>query len=134
MKKSLILMLVAALVIVGCSTPKPAPKPILPKAPPDKRVAISPALQNAIQVVKISGAREQGGYYGVHITLQNTTQALVKISYRMKWLDDTGAAVNLPSVSSNPWLLFPGEASALSITSPTPLARDFNMEIFEAGP
>lgn len=126
-------MMMAALALAGCKT-EPEPKQIVVLKPqPDSRITFSPGLHNAIQLVRVTAGRGPGGFYNVQINLQNISKELQRISYTVVWVDEAGEVLHLPPGPVLPWTLMKGEVTSLTVTAPTPQARDFRMEFFEIG-
>lgn len=131
MIRSIICVFFAAIFLGGCTTKFESPAvTVLPSAPADKRVVISPALRNVVQVVQISDGRQSSGYYGVHVTLQNITRERKRVAYRLHWYDEKGEPISLPEVPAQPWTMFPGEVSPLIIAPQSPQVRNFSIEIY----
>ncbi len=133
MKRITIFLLFLVLAVAGCKStvkrpesPKAAARPA---AITDRRVVVEPALTNWIRLLKVD-ASAAGRFMRVEIDVQNAAPTVQRFSYGIDWLDDKGAFIE--SSRGVPWTLRPGEASALVISAPSPLAKDFRAKFFEA--
>lgn len=135
MKRIIVFLLFVTLAVAGCkSTSKrpEAPKVAVPKAITDPRVVMEPAVTNWLRILKVD-ASTAGRFMRVEIDVQNGSRTLQRFSYGIDWLDAKGDLIEGVSSRGAPWTLQAGEASALIITSPTPLAKDFRAK-FVANP
>ncbi len=94
-------------------------------APQDRRVTVSPDLGSDVWVTDVRMARGFSQHYTMQANVVNNTGDVVRMEYRVDWLDGDGCAI--PSVVST-WL--PMSAAArevvpLAATAPSPDAVDF---------
>lgn len=93
--------------------------------PMDRRVTVAPDLGTAVWITDIRMAKGTSSHYTLQANVVNNTEGVVRMEYRVDWLDSTGSV--LPSVVST-WL--PMSAAArevvpLQATAPSPDAVDF---------
>ncbi len=93
--------------------------------PLDRRVTVSPDLGAAVWVTDVRLSKTVSSHYTMQANIVNNTDSVVRIEYRVDWLDDLGNAI--PSVVST-WI--PSSAAArevvpLQATAPSPEAVDF---------
>jgi uncharacterized protein YcfL len=126
-------LLLALLVLAGCSSPAPSPaEPARPAAKPadkqlaDKRVTVDPALAGILQVVKVRDMSATQGYLKFQVDVQNLTSSAKTIIYQVDWLDADGASLGI-TMEQPPCTLFPKETLPLAIAAPAPIARDIHI-------
>ena len=132
MKPLIYLTLLGAALLAGCGAPKqPAKPPVQSQAPADKRVALSPPLQGVLQILRVHSQSASGGYLQAEITVKNLSKKLCRVSYNVQWLGSKDETLRLP-MTVVPWALLGGETSSMTLTAPSPMARDFRLEFVPA--
>jgi uncharacterized protein YcfL len=124
-------------------SPPPAPPPLQqparPAAPPapapatDKRVVIDPSLAQALHAVKVQSSLGAEGYLKVQVDVENRSEAPLRFSYSMEWLDGNGAVLPLAGNGFLDWMLRAHETSSIGVTAPTPTAKDFRITFLGRG-
>jgi len=134
-KRLLFLMSACALLAAGgCGTSTPAPEnPLQTQAQVsvDKRVTLSPTLKGVFQVTRVDAPAVLAGYSQVRITVRNLSKQPRRIGINAQWLGGNGDVLPL-SFAMPPWALMGGETSSLTLTSPSPLVKDFRVEFVPA--
>ena len=97
--------------------------------PMDRRVTVSPSLGTAVWVTDVRLAKAPSSHFTLQANVVNNTDGVMRMEYRVDWLDATGSAI--PSVVST-WL--PMSAAArevvpLQATAPSPQAVDFRLYV-----
>ena len=82
--------LIGALLFVGCKATN--------VPPPDRRVTIAPDLGTSIYVTDVRLAKEPSSHFTLQANVVNNTEGVIRMEYRVDWLDATGSAI--PSVVS----------------------------------
>lgn len=93
--------------------------------PMDRRVTVAPDLGNAVWVTDVRMAKGASSHYTLQANVVNNTGGVIRMEYRVDWLDSTGSA--LPSVVSTwmPMSAAAREVVPLQATAPSPDAVDF---------
>ena len=115
--------LVAALVglVAGC---------ISYHTPPlDRRVTVSPDLGTAVWVTDVRLTKGPSSHFTLQANVANNTDGVMRMEYRVDWLDATGSAI--PSVVSTwqPMSAAAREVVPLQATAPLPAAVDFRLYV-----
>ena len=115
--------LVAALVglVAGC---------ISYHTPPlDRRVTVSPDLGTAVWVTDVRLTKGPSSHFTLQANVVNNTDGVMRMEYRVDWLDATGSAI--PSVVSTwqPMSAAAREVVPLQATAPSPAAVDFRFYV-----
>ena len=97
--------------------------------PMDRRVTVSPDFGSAVWVTDIRLAKGVSSHYTLQANVVNNTDDLVRMEYRVDWLDATGSAI--PSVVSTwqPMSAAAREVVPLQATAPSPDAVDFRFYV-----
>ena len=93
--------------------------------PMDRRVTVSPYLGTAVWVTDVRLAKGPSSHFTLQANVVNNTSGVMRMEYRVDWLDATGTAI--PSVVST-WLPMSAaarEVVSLQATAPSPEAVDF---------
>jgi hypothetical protein len=135
LKRLICLMPTCALLAAGgCGTSTPSPEnPLQTQAQvsSDKRVTLSPALKGVLVVTRVETPAASSGYSQVRITVRNLSKQPRRININVQWLGGNGDVLPLP-YALPPWPLLGGETSPLTLTAPSPLAKDFRAEFVPA--
>ena len=134
MKTKLAALAIALLAFAGCTTVNTVQnaEPVGHKKPvADKRVITDDSLNRAVSVVGLNTAMGNGGFLQVQVEVQNTTRLQQAFTYRVEWYDEYSMLINLPTYTAIPVTLQGMEDTKLSITSPTPRAKDFRIKFLE---
>ena len=127
--------LLALLLLAACAphlSRNAAPVPPAEKKP-DKRVILDPALSGNLRVAAVRTLTGPDGILQFQVNVQNLSPAATAITYQIDWLDRDGRSLGIDSEVLR-WLLLPRETAPLTMTAPTPLARDFRLMFRPRGP
>jgi len=93
--------------------------------PMDRRVTVAPDLGVAVWVTDVRLAKGPSSHFTMQANVVNNTEYVVRMEYRVDWLDATGSAI--PSVVSTwqPMSAAAREVVPLQATAPSPEAVDF---------
>jgi len=93
--------------------------------PMDRRVTVAPDLGTAVWVTDVRLAKGPSSHFTMQANVVNNTEYVVRMEYRVDWLDATGSAI--PSVVSTwqPMSAAAREVVPLQATAPSPEAVDF---------
>ena len=113
--------LIGALLFAGCKATN--------VPPPDRRVTIAPDLGTSIYVTDVRLAKEPSSHFTLQANVVNNTEGVIRMEYRVDWLDATGSAI--PSVVSTwqPMSAAAREVVSLQATAPSPDAVDFRFYV-----
>ena len=119
-RKSIIVAVLAALA-AGCISYHTPPM--------DRRVTVSPDLGTAVWVTDVRLAKGPSSHFTLQANVVNNTSGVVRMEYRVDWLDATGSAI--PSVVSTwqPMSAAAREVVPLQATAPSPEAVDFRFYV-----
>jgi uncharacterized protein YcfL len=124
--KFIVSLLAMLLFFVGCATsPAPKPAPVAEKAP-DKRVILDPALRGILNVLSVHTETGGDSILKFQVDMQNLTPAPQALVYQIDWLDKDGLSLGI-RYNDLHWLLLPHENGPLTMTAPSPLAKDFRL-------
>jgi uncharacterized protein YcfL len=136
MKTNLLLAVIAALAVAGCQTSVNTVEPTYPIAPqqviPNSQIITAPYLNRGVHVFAVHSALGAGGFLKVQLEVENLTYSRQPFTYKVKWLDQNGMAIELPTSTPIPMTLEGRERSSITIISPTPLSRDFRIQFLHA--
>ena len=97
--------------------------------PMDRRVTVAPNLGTAVWVTDVRLAKGPSSHFTLQANVVNNTDGVVRMDYRVEWLDATGMVI--PSVVST-WQPIAAAARAvipLQATAPVPEAVDFRFYV-----
>lgn len=122
--------------LAGCrSTTVNTVEPAVPTAQramlADQRVQTDPSLAKAVRVVGLSTATDVEGFLKVQVEVQNTTRSRRQFTYRVQWFDPRGMIIDTPTAVATPRALEGRETAYITVTAPTPQARDFRILFLE---
>lgn len=126
MKKGMLVLLAALCACVGC---------ISYHTPPvDRRVTVAPGLGTAVWVTDVRLTKAQSQHYTFQANVVNNTEGVVRMEYKIVWLDANGAEI--PSVVSTwqPISAAARDVVSLTATAPAPEAVDFRFYVQAARP
>ncbi len=116
----------AAILLTGC---------VATMTPPmDRRITVAPDLGTAVWVTDVRLTKAQSLHYTFQANVVNNTPGVVRMEYRVVWLDANGAEI--PSVVST-WQPMSAAARGvvgLTATAPAPEAVDFRFYVQAARP
>ena len=97
--------------------------------PMDRRVTVAPDLGAAVWVTDVRLAKGPSSHFTLQANVVNNTSGVVRMEYRVDWLDATGSAI--PSVVSTwqPMSAAAREVVPLQATAPSPEAVDFRFYV-----
>ena len=97
--------------------------------PMDRRVTVAPDLGVAVWVTDVRLAKGPSSHFTMQANVVNNTEYVVRMEYRVDWLDATGSAI--PSVVSTwqPMSAAAREVVPLQATAPSPEAVDFRFYV-----
>ena len=97
--------------------------------PMDRRVTVAPDLGAAVWVTDVRLAKGPSSHFTLQANVVNNTGGVVRMEYRVDWLDATGSAI--PSVVSTwqPMSAAAREVVPLQATAPSPEAVDFRFYV-----
>ena len=97
--------------------------------PMDRRVTVAPDLGTAVWVTDVRLAKGPSSHFTLQANVVNNTGGVVRMEYRVDWLDATGSAI--PSVVSTwqPMSAAAREVVPLQATAPSPEAVDFRFYV-----
>ena len=97
--------------------------------PMDRRVTVSPDLGTAVWVTDVRLAKGPSSHFTLQANVVNNTDGVVRMEYRVDWLDATGSAI--PSVVSTwrPMSAAAREVVPLQATAPSAEAVDFRFYV-----
>ena len=97
--------------------------------PMDRRVTVAPDLGTAVWVTDVRLAKGPSSHFTLQANVVNNTSGVVRMEYRVDWLDATGSAI--PSVVSTwqPMSAAAREVVPLQATAPSPEAGDFRFYV-----
>ena len=121
------LLLVALLVLAGC-TPPVMPPPKSGSSAPDKRVVVDPALKGIVRVRDIVDIPSPRGFLQFQANVENLSPSAITILYQVDWLDGDGASLGIV-MDEPPCTLFRKEVHPIAITSPAASAKDFRLSL-----
>lgn len=113
--KSILITLIAAIIIAGCSSQHP-------------NVVEMGKVKN-IEVNEIQKSRTNG-FMVVKVAVNNTSSSNQKINYRFQWLDDQGFPVSTDEVWKSK-LIYGEQSTFINSIAPVMQAVDFRIEIQE---
>ena len=121
MKTKMLCLLSALAVCAGCvsyHTP-----------PADRRVTLSPDLGSRVWVTDVRLTKAKSQHYTLQANVANNTDGVVRMEYKVVWLDSNGAEI--PSVVSTwqPMSAAARNVVGLTATAPAPEAVDFRLYI-----
>jgi len=121
MRKSLVGLVLTALVVAGCATPSPYAW--------DTRVTVAPELHTRLVVRDVRLTKGSGAHLTLQASVVNGDNRINRLAYRVAWFDAGGCEI--PSVTSNwqPTSLGPLEVGSLTATAPSPEAVDFRLYV-----
>jgi uncharacterized protein YcfL len=132
--------LLMLLLLAACAptAPRPAaPAPAAATQPdkpdkPDKRVILDPALGGSLRVLGVHTTTGADGVLQFQADFQNVSAAARTVLYQIDWLDRDGSSLGI-NYDDIPWTLLPRESAPLTMTAPTPLAKDFRLKLRPRG-
>jgi len=137
MKTTTAFLILLLFVAGGCVTRTETVKtPYPPEERPtvqDKRVVIDPALKGVIRLVGVTAKPSDSGFLKIQVNVQSLSDSSRVISYRISWFDKNGNELPLADSPLTTWMFLPHETSFLAVSSPTPAARDFRVELVGPG-
>ena len=97
--------------------------------PMDRRVTVAPDMGAAVWVTDVRLAKGPSSHFTMQANVVNNTSGVVRMEYRVEWLDAAGMAI--PSVVSTwqPMSSAPRAVVPLQATAPTPDAVDFRFYV-----
>ena len=97
--------------------------------PMDRRVTVAPDLGMAVWVTDVRLAKGPSSHFTLQANVVNNTDGVMRMEYRVDWLDATGSAI--PSVVSTwqPMSAAAREVVPLQATAPSPAAVDFRFYV-----
>ncbi len=97
--------------------------------PMDRRVTVAPDMGAAVWVTDVRLAKGPSSHFTMQANVVNNTSGVVRMEYRVEWLDAAGMAI--PSVVSTwqPMSAAPRAVVPLQATAPTPDAVDFRFYV-----
>ena len=97
--------------------------------PMDRRVTVSPDLGMAVWVTDVRLAKGPSSHFTLQANVVNNTDGVMRMEYRVDWLDATGSAI--PSIVSTwqPMSAAAREVVPLQATAPSPAAVDFRFYV-----
>ena len=97
--------------------------------PMDRRVTVAPNLGTDVWVTDVRLAKGPSSHFTLQANVVNNTSGVVRMDYRVEWLDATGMAI--PSVVSTwqPMAMAPRAVVPLQATAPAPEAVDFRFYV-----
>ena len=97
--------------------------------PMDRRVTVSPDLGMDVWVTDVRLAKGPSSHFTLQANVVNNTDGVMRMEYRVDWLDATGSAI--PSVVSTwqPMSAAAREVVPLQATAPSPAAVDFRFYV-----
>ena len=97
--------------------------------PMDRRVTVSPSLGTAVWVTDVRLAKAPSSHFTLQANVVNNTDGVMRMEYRVDWLDATGSAI--PSVVSTwqPMSAAAREVVPLQATAPSSDAVDFRFYV-----
>ena len=121
MKTKMLCLLSALAVCAGCvsyHTP-----------PADRRVTVSPDLGSRVWVTDVRLTKAKSQHYTLQANVANNTDGVVRMEYKVVWLDSSGAEI--PSVVSTwqPMSAAARNVAGLTATAPSPEAVDFRLYV-----
>lgn len=124
--KTSLFMFAFAAVVAGCVSYHTPPQ--------DRRVTVAPDLGTSVWVTDLRFAKPNSQHYTLQANVVNNTSDVVRMEYRVVWLDANG--MELPSVLSTwcPISAAAREIVGLAATAPTPEAVDFRFYVQSARP
>ena len=121
MKKRMLYLLSALVVCAGCVSYHTPPE--------DRRVTVSPDLGTCVWVTDVRLTKAQSQHYTLQANVANNTDGVVRMEYKVVWLDPNGAEI--PSVVSTwqPMSAAARNVVGLTATAPAPEAVDFRLYV-----
>ena len=97
--------------------------------PIDRRVTIAEDLGTAVWVTDVRLMKGPSSHFTMQANVVNNTDGVVRMEYRVDWLDATGTVI--PSVVSTwqPMSAAAREVVPLQATAPSPAAVDFRFYV-----
>ena len=97
--------------------------------PMDRRVTVAPNLGTAVWVTDVRLAKGPSSHFTMQANVVNNTDGVVRMEYRVDWLDATGTVI--PSVVSTwqPMSAAAREVVPLQATASSPAAVDFRLYV-----
>ena len=97
--------------------------------PMDRRVTVAPDLGAAVWVTDVRLAKGPSSHFTMQANVANNTDGVMRMEYRVDWLDATGTVI--PSVVSTwqPMSAAPRQVVPLQATAPSPAAVDFRFYV-----
>ena len=97
--------------------------------PMDRRVTVAPDLGTSVWVTDVRLMKGVSSHFTMQANVVNNTDGVVRMEYRVDWLDATGTVI--PSVVSTwqPMSAAAREVVPLQATAPSPAAVDFRFYV-----
>ena len=93
MRKGMFIMLAALCACVGCVTYHTPPM--------DRRVTVAPDLGTAIWVTDVRLTKAHSQHYTLQANVVNNAECVVRMEYKVVWLDANGAEIRLKYYGKN---------------------------------
>jgi uncharacterized protein YcfL len=95
----------------------------------DRRVTVAPDLGTVVWVTDVRLMKGPSSHFTMQANVVNNTDGVVRMEYRVDWLDATGTVI--PSVVSTwqPMSAAAREVVPLQATAPSPAAVDFRFYV-----
>ena len=127
--KKLAFAAIAAVALFASGCIAQAPNSNASAPPTDVRVTVAPELWGRVQVTDVCCTQGESSFLNFQANVVNNTHGVVRMEYRVDWLDATGSAI--PSVVSTwqPISAAAREVVPLQATAPSPDAVDFRFYV-----
>ena len=116
----------AAILLTGC---------VATMTPPmDRRITVAPDLGMAVWVTDVRLTKAQSMHYTFQANVVNNTSGVVRMEYRVVWLDANGSEIPSAVSTWQPMSAAAREVVGLTATAPAPEAVDFRFYVQAARP
>lgn len=95
--------------------------------PLDRRVTVAPEMGTAIWVTDVRLSRVGSQQSTLQANVVNNTDGVVRMKYKVVWLDGTGTEINSVVSTWLPISAAPRDVVGLKSTAPSPMAVDFRL-------
>jgi uncharacterized protein YcfL len=93
---------------------------------PDPRVILDESVRGNLRILAVRATTGSDGLLKFQVDVQKIGPAARTFLYQVDWFDRDGVKMDLGG-DPLPWTLLGNESDALTMTAPSPLAKDFHL-------
>ncbi len=128
-------LLASAVFVSGCATTvntvENADKVGVRQMVRDKRVVSDRTLENRIALVGINQMETPAGFLRIQLEMYNLKRTVQNFFYTVEWFDADGMRVETATGGWTEQQVLPRESVFITLTAPTPRAKDFVVKMVE---